>query len=38
MYYNLHFINKLSKQNLVKYALTKPKGDNYDIVATIYCL
>jgi hypothetical protein len=25
MYYNVHSINKLDKQNLVKYALTKPK-------------
>jgi hypothetical protein len=25
MYYNVHSINKLGKQNLVKYALIKPK-------------
>jgi hypothetical protein len=25
MYYNVHSKNKLRKQNLVKYALTKPK-------------
>jgi len=25
MYFNVHSINYLSKQNLVKYALTKPK-------------
>jgi len=25
MYYNVNSINKLSKQNLIKYALTKPK-------------
>jgi hypothetical protein len=25
MYCNVHSINKLGKQNLVKYALTKPK-------------
>jgi hypothetical protein len=24
MYYNVHSINKFGKQNLVKYALTKP--------------
>jgi len=25
MYYNVHSINKLSKQNVVKYELIKPK-------------
>jgi hypothetical protein len=25
MYYNVHFIDKLGKQSLVKYALTQPK-------------
>jgi len=25
MYYNVHSINKLGKQNLVKYTLSKPK-------------
>ncbi len=35
MYYNVHSINKLGEQNLVKYALTKPNACNYNMVSTI---
>jgi hypothetical protein len=38
MNYNVHFINKLSKQNLVNYALNRPKCQFYDTICTINCL